>query len=98
MRVHINVPVDAEANPRDVQAALLEACQHPEVLTDPRPTALITAFEGETNQYDLEFWINNPIREPYISSDVRLRIWELFSERGIEMNAPTDILVLHPEG
>lgn len=98
MRVHISVPAAAEAHPRDVQAALLEACQHPEVLTEPRPTALITAFEGETNQYDLEFWINNPIREPYISSDIRLRIWELFSERGIGMDAPTDILVLHPEG
>ena len=97
MRVHIGVSAGAETNPRDVQATLLEAAKHPEVLEKPGPVALLAELEGQTIRYDLEFWIARPMRGPYISSDVRLRIWELFSERGIEMDVPQDILVLRPE-
>ncbi|MBP9501607.1 MAG: mechanosensitive ion channel [Candidatus Promineofilum sp.] len=97
MRIHIGVSAGAETNPRDVQATLLEAAKHPEVLEKPGPVALLAELEGQTIRYDLEFWIARPMRGPYISSDVRLRIWELFSERGIEMDVPQDILVLRPE-
>ncbi len=98
MRVHVGVSASAGVNPREVQAALLEACrEHPEVLAQPGPSALLTDLEGQMIRYDLEFWISQPIREPYISSDVRLRIWELFSERGIEMDVPQDILLVRPE-
>ncbi len=97
MRVHVGVSASAAANPREVQATLLEACQHPEVLPQPAPVALLADLEGQTIRYDLEFWIARPVRGPYISSDVRLRIWELFAERGIEMDVPQDILLLRPE-
>ncbi len=97
MRIHIGVSAGAETNPREVQATLLEAAKHPEVLEKPGPVALLAELEGQTIRYDLEFWIARPMRGPYISSDVRLRIWELFSERGIEMDVPQDILVLRPE-
>ncbi|HEY1409409.1 MAG TPA: mechanosensitive ion channel domain-containing protein [Promineifilum sp.] len=97
MRIHIGVSANADTNPREVQAALLEAANHPEVLENPAPVALLKELEGETIRYDLEIWIGRPVRAPYVSSDVRLRIWELFSERGIEMNAPQDILLLQPD-
>lgn len=98
MRIHVGVSASAEVNPREVQATLLEACrEHPEVLAQPGPTALLADLEGQMIRYDLEFWIAQPVREPYISSDVRLRIWELFAERGIEMDVPQDILLVQPE-
>lgn len=98
MRVHIGLPAAADAHPRTVQDTLLEAARaHPEVMTAPGPNALIVEFEGDTNRYDLEFWIRDPIRAPYVTSDVRVRIWELFEERGIEMNVPQDILLVKPE-
>lgn len=96
MRVHVTVMADVEANPRSVQAALLEAArEHPEVMQVPEPQALVTAFEGDTISYDLEFWIQNPIRAPYVTSDVRVRIWELFDERDINMDPPEDVLLLN---
>ncbi len=97
MRIHVEVSASAETSPREVQAALLEAARHPEVLTEPPAIALLTDLEGQTLRYNLEFWIAQPMREPYISSDVRLRIWELFNERGILMDVPQDILLVPPE-
>jgi small-conductance mechanosensitive channel len=98
MRVHIGVSAAADAHPRDVQATLIEAAQHPEVLAAPAPAALLAELESDTIRYDLEFWIPQPSRAPYVSSDVRLRIWELFAERGIAMSAPQDVLLVKTDG
>lgn len=97
MRVHVGVSAAADAHPREVQRLLLEATNHPEVLREPKAVALLTDLEGQTIRYDLEFWIPQPVRAPYISSDVRLRIWELFTEHGIEMDVPQDVLLLRPD-
>ncbi len=95
MRVHIELPATAAIHPRTVQETLLEAARsHPEVLATPEPTARVVEFEGQTIRYDLELWIHNPVRAPYITSDVRVHIWELFSERGIEMDVPQDVLLV----
>lgn len=96
MRVHVVVSADAEVHPREVQAALLQAAEHPEVLRQPGAAARLTELEGKMIRYDLEFWIPQPARAPYITSDVRLRIWELFKERGIAMDVPDDVLLLRP--
>jgi small-conductance mechanosensitive channel len=97
MRVHIGVSAAAVHPPRQVQATLVEAAQHPEVMAAPAPAALLVELEGDTIRYDLEFWIPQPARAPYVTSDVRLRIWELFTEREIAMSAPQDVLLLRPE-
>ena len=98
MRVHVGVMAAASVHPRDVLTTLLEAArQHPEVIATPEPNALVVEFEGDTIRYDLEFWIAQPIRAPYITSDVRVRVWELFNEKGIEMNVPQDVLLVRPE-
>jgi small-conductance mechanosensitive channel len=77
-----------------VQAALVEAAQHPEVLDAPAPVALLLELEGDLIRYDLEFWIAQPARAPYVTSDVRRRIWELFAARGIAMSAPQDVVLV----
>ena len=97
MRVHVGVSADAEVSPREVQAALLLAAEHPDVLRQPGAVARLAELEGKMIRYDLEFWITQPARAPYITSDVRLRIWEVFKERGIAMDVPDDVLLLRPE-
>lgn len=99
MRIHIMVGAVVEANPREVLATLVEAAkEHPKVMAEPEPVALVAEFEGDTIQYDLEFWIERPLLARYVSSDVRVRIWELFDERGIGMDPPEDVLLLNQPG
>ncbi len=97
MRVHVGVTAATVHPPVEVQAALLEAAQHPEVLVAPPAVALLLELEGDLIRYDLEFWIPQPARAPYITSDVRRRIWELFAARGIAMSAPTDVVLVREE-
>ena len=97
MRIHVGVSAAAVHPPSEVQAVLLEAAQHPEVLQSPAPVALLLELEGDTVRYDLELWIPQPVRGPYIASDVRRRIWELFAERGIAMNAPQDVVLVRTD-
>ncbi len=94
MRVHVGVSAAAVHPPAEVQALLVAAAQHPEVLAAPAPLALLLELEGDTVRYDLEFWIPQPVRAPYITSDVRRRIWELFAQRGIAMSAPQDVVLV----
>ena len=97
MRVHVGVSAAAVHPPAEVQAALVAAAQHPEVLATPAPVALLLELEGDTIRYDLEFWIAQPVRAPYVGSDVRRRIWEVFAERGISMSAPQDVVLVRGE-
>jgi len=97
MRVHVGVTAAAVHPPVEVQAALVEAAQHPEVLAAPPPVALLLELEGDLIRYDLEFWIPQPARAPYVTSDVRRRIWELFAARGIAMSAPQDVMLVKGE-
>ena len=94
MRVHVGVSAAAVHPPAEVQAALVEAAQHPEVLAAPPPVALLLELEGDLIRYDLEFWIPQPARAPYVTSDERRRIWELFAQRGFAMSAPTDVVLV----
>ncbi len=97
MRVHVGVSAAAAHSPVEVQATLLDAAQHPEVLATPEPIALLLELEGDTVRYDLEFWIAQPVRAPYVCSDVRRRIWELFTAREIAMSAPQDVVLVRAE-
>lgn len=98
MRVHVGVMAAAAVHPRDVQNILLEAARaHPEVIAAPAPNALVVEFDGDTIRYDLEFWIGQPIRAPYVTSDVRVRIWELFHAKEIAMSVPQDVMLLRPD-
>ena len=94
MRVHVAVSAAAVHPPAEVQAALLAAAEHPEVLAAPPPMALLLELEGDTIRYDLEFWIAQPVRAPYVTSDVRRRIWELFTAQEIAMSAPQDVVLV----
>jgi small-conductance mechanosensitive channel len=98
MRIHVGVTAVADYPPRDVLATLLEAARHAQVLETPAPRAIVTEFEGDTIAYDLEFWVNDPVQAPYVGSEVRLRIWELFVERGIAMSGPQDVMIVSREG
>lgn len=88
VRVDIKVGVSYEADPLEVEQALLEAAQHPQVLEDPSPTVQFLDFGESSLDFALLIWTNNPIRIPALSSDLRYRIWDSLRQRNIEIPFP----------
>jgi potassium efflux system protein len=78
--------------------ALLEgvAREHPRVLADPAPRALLLNYGDSAIEYGLRYWIAEPMSSTHssVASEVRRRIWHVFAENGIEIPFPQR--VVHP--
>lgn len=89
--------IDVEAtyakSPLDVCQVLVEAAIAVDgVLPDPKPIALVTAFNESGIQYRLKFPIADYARYPSISSSVRAYVWTAFHRNGIEIPFPQRVL------
>jgi len=61
----------------------------PRVLTDPPPTAFVSAFADSGINLDLLFWIGDPQEGTFqVRSDIHLAIWREFKAAGIEIPYP----------
>ena len=87
-RIHISVSASYHDDPHQVMALILEAAALPSVAKKPKPKVLITSFAADGIQYDLLVWIADAMKIPLLQSEIRLRIWDLFKEAGIEMPFP----------
>ena len=88
VRVDIKVGVSYDADPLEVEQALLEAAQHPQVLEEPSPAVQFLDFGDSSLDFALLVWTNDPIRIPALSSDLRYRIWDSLRQRNIEIPFP----------
>jgi potassium efflux system protein len=86
------VPVGAAygSPTREVERLLsLAAAEHPNVLKEPAPQVMFKDFAADSLVFELRFWVN--LRETSkgeIESDLRFRIEELLSDRGIVIAYP----------
>ncbi|MDM8527574.1 mechanosensitive ion channel [Anaerolineales bacterium HSG24] len=87
-RVWIDVGVSYNSNPREVEQALLEASQHPSVLTDPQPIVFFQGFGDNSLDFTLFVWTDDPFKIPRLSSDLRYNVWDELSHRKIEIPFP----------
>ena len=87
-RVAIDVGVSYNSDPHQVIDLLLQAAQHPDIVTDPPPRVVFTEFGDSSINFQLFVWVLDPIQIPFASSDVRLKIWDLFQEHEIEIPFP----------
>ncbi|MGD8516557.1 MAG: mechanosensitive ion channel, partial [Anaerolineae bacterium] len=62
--------------------------QHPDIVTDPPPRVVFTEFGDSSINFKLFVWVLDPIQIPFASSDIRLKIWDLFQEHEIEIPFP----------
>jgi len=69
------------------------------VLAQPAPVCLLRGFGDSSVDLEVRFWINDPMNgRANVKSDIYLRIWQLFHERGIEIPYPQrDIHLRTPE-
>ncbi len=59
------------------------------VLTDPAPRCLLRGFGDSSVDLEIRIWIDDPAEgRANVVSEVLLRVWDLFSEHGIEIPFP----------
>lgn len=89
IRQHVSVGVAYGADLALVKKILIEsAAQHPEVVQDPKPNALLLEFGESALEFDLRFWCRNIWRIESITSDIRTTIDSRFRESGIGFGTP----------
>jgi small-conductance mechanosensitive channel len=90
IRVKIPVGVASDSNPREVEAALIEAAARSDaVLKDPAPKVYFQAFGEYTLDFQLLCWTSTMLHTtPTLQSDLNFLIWEELSRRGIEIPNP----------
>ncbi len=87
------VRVSVGASYSDAPAAVIDALEAaalsvPDVLRDPKPSAVLTEYKDFGINYDLRFWTNRYFDRTTLMSDVQCRIWYQFKRRGIEIPFP----------
>lgn len=90
VRVMTSVSVAYDADLERVVAVLEEiARNHPRVLQDPPPRALVVMFADSGINLDLGFWISDPDQGTGgLRSEINLEIWRRFRQEGIEIPFP----------
>jgi small-conductance mechanosensitive channel len=75
---------------REVQRLLkLAAEEHSQVLKEPAPEVMFKDFGADALLFELRFWVNlRETRKTEVESDLRFRIDELLTDRGVVMAFP----------
>lgn len=89
VRVPIFLQTDCVIKPRDVISLLIEtSLSHPEVLPDPKPSAFILDYGNNVASFQLNIWIDNPMRRPKVTSEVKLLAWDALADNSIALPFP----------
>ena len=90
VRVRVPIGVSYKEDPHKVQELILQAVdESPRVLKKPEPRCLLTDFGDSSVNFELRFWIDDPINGiGNIKSEVLLKVWDQFKEHGIEIPFP----------
>ena len=88
-RHRVDVGASYADAPDDVIAALVAAAREvPQVLPEPAPDAIITAFQDYGINYRLRYWTNHYHERGVIDGHVCRHIWYKFKRHGIEIPFP----------
>lgn len=91
VRISVSVGVAYGSPTRAVEKLFVQAInEHPQVLENPKPMVLFTAFGDNSLEFEARFWvvINSLMARHIIESEIRFRIDELFREAGLVIAFP----------
>lgn len=89
VRIHCPVGVAYGSDTAKIREALMEvASSHREVLKNPTPEVRFLEFGNSSLNFDLLVWIDNPLRQDNVRSEINFAIDEAFRKRGIEIPFP----------
>ena len=88
-RIRLPVGVAYSADPPQVKAALLEACQkNQEILSAPAPQVFFLGFGDNALNFELLVWIAQPSRQLVIKSDLYFAIEACLRHHDIQIPFP----------
>ena len=94
----ITVGVGYGSDVERVKELLLELCREtPEVLAEPAPLALFTAFGDSALTMQLLFWVSDPTRTAVVTDQLNCAIIRRFREQAIEIPFPIRTVKLERE-
>ena len=64
------------------------AQKHPQVLNEPAPQAFFMGFGESSLDFELKFWLDDPLLNLSITSELGCLIQEIFDKNGIEIPYP----------
>ena len=88
VRIQIPIGVSYNADPREVEQALLAAAYHDWILKEPPPEVEFADFDESSLLFELEVWTDNPFDKKDLTSDLRYQMWEELQKRNIEVPFP----------
>lgn len=85
----ITVGAAYHCNPKQVLAVLYwVARQHPDVLRSPEPKVFFLGFGDSSLDFELKFWLDDPLIRKRVNSELGCDIWEAFADADIEIPFP----------
>lgn len=85
----LTVGASYNCDPEQVLEVLLSvARQHPDVLKDPPPIAFFLGFGESSLDFELKFWLQDPLIGKRVTSQLGCAIWRSFKEKEIEIPYP----------
>lgn len=90
LRLHQTIGVHYDSDIHKVIDLCLEAAHEtPRILEDPKTTCLLREYDDSSVNFELRFWINDPMNgRANVTSDLLIRIWDKFKEHGVEIPYP----------
>ena len=90
VRIALPVGVSYNSDPEQVRALLLEAAAaHPDVLADPTPDVIFTAYGDNSLNFLLRVWTSSRAHTPLVlKSDLYFALFRIFAENGVELPFP----------
>lgn len=82
------------SDPKVVQAALLDASSHPDVLSTPPAQVIFIGFGDSALHFELLVWTAQPNKQFLLKSDLYYQIYDVLQQRQIEIPFPQQDLYL----
>ena len=87
--LHTSVTIGYDQPWRTIHELLIDAAlRTPDILPIPKPFVLQSQLEDSYVKYEINAYTNNPLRMPYIYSDLHANIQDSFFEAGVEIMSP----------
>ena len=89
LRCSLTVGASYKCSPPKVVEILLQvAKEHPKVLRYPEPEAFALGFGDSSIDFELKFWLDDPLLTFRVTSELVCNVWQAFADNDIEIPYP----------